>query len=366
MPIAAFTVPDSLSCTGRMTLLPVNQSQNANLFTWNWGDGTQNSTTAYVPFAHTYTNVGQYVLSLVASDRTCADTATRIIVVANKPLANFVASETETCDTAIIRLQNITSNANSFNWSVNNGLYTSTEISPIFSLPPSSAPYTIQLIVANSAGCKDTVVKANYIRAIPLPPADFYINPAPVITVPNYSFSYTNLTPNSPLYQYSWSLGDNTYANTRDVLNHLYPDTGSYAVQLVVIDTSTNCLDTVVKIVRIVGQPGYLYVPNAFYPNSIDVQFRSFKPLGKGLAEYELQIFDNWGKLLFQTNRLDAAGSPVEGWDGTYKGMPMAQDAYAWRIRAKFRNGRYWEGMLYNQQQYGSPGHTFGTVTLFR
>jgi len=84
------------------------------------------------------------------------------------------------------------------------------------------------------------------------------------------------------------------------------------------------------------------------------------------LAEYELQIFDSWGKLLFRSTRLDANGSPVEGWDGTFKGQSMPQDAYAWYIKAKFRSGQKWSGMKYNQNENGSQGHTFGTITLFR
>ena len=171
---------------------------------------------------------------------------------------------------------------------------------------------------------------------------------------------------NSPLYRYSWLLGDGGFRNTRDVLNYKYADTGSYAVKLIVLDTSTNCLDTVTRIARIEGYPGYLYVPNAFYPNSVQVQFRSFKPLGKGLDTYELQIFDSWGKLLFRTTKLDAAGAPVDAWDGTFNGKPMPQDGYAWRIKAKFRNGTNWSGMVYDQNESGAPGHTFGTVTLFR
>jgi gliding motility-associated-like protein len=243
---------------------------------------------------------------------------------------------------------------------------TSSQTSPTFTLPPSSTPYTVQLIATNQQGCRDSLTKANYIRVIPRPVGDFYINPAATISIPDYTFSFTNLTLNSILYQYTWSLGDGTFANTRDVPDHLYADTGSYPIQMIVLDTSTNCSDTTIKIARIQGYPGYLYVPNAFYPNSIRTEFKSFKPVGKGLAEYELQIFDSWGKLLFKSNKLDANGIPVEGWDGTFKGQPMPQDGYAWYIKAVFRNGQKWSGMKYNQKENGSRGHTFGTITLFR
>jgi hypothetical protein len=74
----------------------------------------------------------------------------------------------------------------------------------------------------------------------------------------------------------------------------------------------------------------------------------------------------NGAQLLFKSNKLDANGIPVEGWDGTFKGQPMPQDGYAWYIKAVFRNGQKWSGMKYNQKENGSRGHTFGKITLFR
>ena len=363
MPKAIFSLDNSLSCTGSLVVNTTNNSLNANAYEWEWGDGRPNSP-LFNP-THLFTTVGTYRITLTAKDGQCTDTTSRVVIVSQKPTVNFAANILKACDTGSIRLINMTINANSYLWVVNNGM-TSTLLSPTFSLPPSSVPYTIQLIATNQQGCKDSLTKANYIKVDPRPVADFYINPAATISIPDYTFSFTNLTLNSILYKYEWWLGDGTYAITRDVIDHLYPDTGSYPVRLIVIDTSTNCTDTVIKIARIEGYPGYLYVPNAFYPNSIRTQFKSFKPVGKGLAEYELQIFDSWGKLLFRTTRLDVAGIPVEGWDGTFNGKPMLQDAYAWYIKAKFRNGKVWSGMQYNQNEKGSQGHTFGTVTLFR
>ena len=363
MPKAIFSLNNTLGCTGQLNVITTNSSQNANAYEWEWGDGTANSIQTNP--THLFTSIGTYRITLTAKDGVCTDTTSRVVIVARKPAVNFMASSAKHCDTSTIRLINTTSNADSYLWILSNGM-TSTAQSPTFTLLPSNTPYTVQLIAYNQQGCSDSLTKPNYIRVLPPPVGDFYINPSPTISIPDYTFSYTNLTLNSILYQYTWSLGDGTFANTRDVPDHLYADTGSYPIQLIVLDTSTNCTDTVIKIARIQGYPGYLYVPNAFYPNSIRTEFKSFKPLGKGLADYELQIFDSWGKLLFRTTKLDANGTPVEGWDGIFKGKTMPQDAYAWYIKARFRNGKAWGGMQYNQRESGSQGHTFGTITLFR
>jgi gliding motility-associated-like protein len=361
-PIAAFGLSDTLGCTGVLNVATTNRSSNANSYVWDWGDATAQS--SFTSPSHLYNTQGQYVISLVASDGVCKDTAYRNVYVSQKPVVDFSVNDSVTCDTARIHFTNLTSGATGYLWSFSDGT-TSTAIEPDKNFPPSLSYYTVRLVAYNALGCRDSLIKPNLIFAKVPPAADFIINPSPVIAIPQYTFSFDNITTNNNQYTYQWTLGDGSFESSRDVV-HKYADTGSYEVRLVVFDNNSGCPDTSIKIATIQGAPGYLYVPNAFYPNSLQQQFKTFKPLGKGLASYTFQVFDGWGKLLFQSSELDAAGSPVAGWDGTFKGMPMPQNAYAWRISAKFRNGRQWDGMSYGNNLDPKPGNTFGTVTLFR
>ena len=364
-PDAGFTVNDTIGCSGNLNIITTNNTSRASGYIWDWGDAT--AQTSFINPTHLYNTQGQYIISLVASDGTCRDTAYQTVYVSQKPAADFSINDSVTCDTARIHFTNLTTGATNYLWTFSDNT-TSSLFEPDKNFPPSLSYYTVKLEASNSLGCSDAVIKANLILA-KLPPAgDFVINPSPTISIPQYTFSFENITLNNNDYTYRWDLGDGTFANTRDVVEHKYNDTGSYNVMMIVFDNNNGCPDTTIKIARIQGQPGYLFVPNAFYPNSLQVQFRNFKPVGKGLAEYKFQVFDAWGKLLFETMELDAAGSPVVGWDGTdmKTKKPMPQDAYAWRIVAKFRNGRQWDGMSYSNNREGSPGNTFGTVTLFR
>jgi len=364
-PSAAFTVNDTIGCSGNLNIITTNNTTRASAYVWDWGDAT--APTSFINPTHLYNTQGQYTISLVASDGTCRDTAYQTVYVSQKPVADFSINDSVTCDTARIHFTNLTTGATNYLWTFSDNT-TSNLFEPDKNFPPSLSYYTVKLEASNNLGCTDAVIKANLILA-KLPPAgDFVINPSPTISIPQYTFSFENITLDNNDYTYRWDLGDGTFANTRDVVQHKYNDTGSYNVMLIVFDNNNGCPDTTIKIARIQGQPGYLFVPNAFYPNSLQVQFRNFKPVGKGLAEYKFQVFDAWGKLLFETMELDAAGSPVIGWDGTdmKTKKPMPQDAYAWRIVAKFRNGRQWDGMSYSNNREGSPGNTFGTVTLFR
>ena len=83
-----------------------------------------------------------------------------------------------------------------------------------------------------------------------------------------------------------------------------------------------------------------LYFPNTFSPNGITEEVRTFNGIGIGLLEYELEIFDMYGNLLFRTTSLDSEGKPNEGWDGRdIRGNLMPQDVYTWKAKAVFIDG---------------------------
>ncbi|CAN5819455.1 hypothetical protein BH11BAC3_BH11BAC3_15300 [soil metagenome] len=358
-PYAAFRLSDTLGCTGALSVATTNLTTGASTYTWNWGDGSPNS--FFKNPTHLFSTQGQYQVTLVASDGVCTDTTQQMVKVSVKPQVNFAVDQALTCDTARVQFTNLSANGANYTWTFGDGTF-STATNPYKSYPPRGAAYTVKLVATSNFGCEDSAVKANLILAKTPPVADFFISPNPVITVPNYTFNYNNLTLNNSSYKYLWSLGDGTFATTRDV-THKYTDTGNYPIQLIVLDTITNCPDTTFKIARIDGFPGYLYVPNAICPQCIQSSIREFLPKGMGLKTYRLQIFTTWGELVFETSSLDVKGSPTQSWDGKFKGTIVQQDVYVWRIDAKFLNGSEWLGMIY-------PGDSkykkVGTITVIK
>jgi PKD repeat protein len=359
-PRAAFKVSDTLGCTGVLSLATTNQTSFANAYVWDWGDNSPTSTLTSP--THLYNVQGQYLISLIASDGVCRDTASQLVRVSVKPVVDFDVSDTLTCDTARVQFINLSNGAANFTWSFSDGT-SSNAVAPAHSFAPSLTPYSVKLVADNGLGCKDSLSRANLIVAKVPPSADFFISPSAVITVPKYTFSFNNLTPNSNRFFYQWNLGDGTFDSTYNVINHKYTDTGNYAVQLIVFDTSTNCADTMIRIARIDGFPGYLYVPNAICPGCMQSNLREFLPKGKGLAKYRLQIFTTWNELIFETTSIDADGAPNKSWDGRYKGQLVQQDVYVWRIDAIFLNGPEWLGMIYpGEGQYKKVG----TITVVK
>jgi len=73
-------------------------------------------------------------------------------------------------------------------------------------------------------------------------------------------------------------------------------------------------------LVNLVG----IYSPNAFTPNGDGLNDRF---VFKGIGDNEhalLQIYDRWGRMVFQTN------DPEKGWDGYIGNQPGIPDSYVW------------------------------------
>ncbi len=75
-----------------------------------------------------------------------------------------------------------------------------------------------------------------------------------------------------------------------------------------------------------------IFIPNVFSPNN-DLNNDFFYIHGHGIAQYELQIFDKKGTLVFED--IDAHLK----WDGTYKGQLLPDDTYTYYALGTLSNG---------------------------
>jgi len=79
-----------------------------------------------------------------------------------------------------------------------------------------------------------------------------------------------------------------------------------------------------------------IYIPNAFTPNG-DGLNDTFGAIGEGITEYNIQIFNRWGELIFESNDMKTQ------WDGNYQNELAPTGVYVYKINAKgpSANGRY-------------------------
>jgi len=75
------------------------------------------------------------------------------------------------------------------------------------------------------------------------------------------------------------------------------------------------------------------YAPNAFVPK-IEGPNNHFIPVGRNINEFELFIFDRWGKMVYTTTSID------KPWDGRIDGdYSTTTQSYVWMAYVRFANG---------------------------
>jgi gliding motility-associated-like protein len=81
-----------------------------------------------------------------------------------------------------------------------------------------------------------------------------------------------------------------------------------------------------------------IYIPNSFTPNGDKTNDTLFVK-GVGIQEFKFRIYNRWGELVFETDRLD------KGWDGTFRGEYAPEGVYIYTVSVKgFRENRTMKG----------------------
>lgn len=75
-----------------------------------------------------------------------------------------------------------------------------------------------------------------------------------------------------------------------------------------------------------------LIFPNAFNPLG-HPENRVFKPQWRYVASYNLQVFNRWGEIIFESFDIS------EGWNGTLNGRPAPEDMYVYKVVASDETG---------------------------
>ncbi|EDM37446.1 PKD [Pedobacter sp. BAL39] len=334
-----------------------NNSTGATRFTFDFGDGGTLNTVAPGRVQHTYTRPGTYTVTMTAYNSCSEIATTETITVLPQPVAAFEADVTLGCPGLPVQFRNTTQDGFSYFWDFGDGT-TSDEFEPRHIYSGDQEYYTVTLTATNTLGCSISVIRNQYIHVVQAPVARFNVDPSVVIDIPNYTFRFIDESTGSPT-NWAWDFGDGTNSSLQSP-SHTYPDTGTYRVTLRVMNQQ-GCFTTTFKDVTIKGVPGYLFVPNSFIPGSPMPELREFRAKGSGMETYKLSIFNKWGELLWETTKLEE-GRPAEGWDGTFKGSPMPQGVYFWKMEVKMINGTEWKGMTYDS----SPPRRTGPIHLIR
>jgi gliding motility-associated-like protein len=175
----------------------------------------------------------------------------------------------------------------------------------------SAGKYNVNYQIKTDYNCLYDTTKQ--VEVYPKPSALFSLDKG-VGTILDPEVTITDLSSGADTLWYD--LGDGTHSSLRNLM-HLYPDSGLYYIKQYV-RTQFNCNDSFVQKLRI----KYLFVfnaPTAFSPND-DAINEVYEPIGMGIKNYEMSIFNRWGQLIYKTTE-------GKGWDGKFQG-DFVQDGY--------------------------------------
>lgn len=226
---ASFSVPiQQMSGCLPLTVTPVNASQNATTYTWNFGDGSPVIiTTNPIPPTHTYTVAGTYTITLTASNNCNTSTSTvSPIIVVGAPVVNFVANPSPGCSPQVVTFTNQStgvSPANNYSWDFGNGNTLTGTGNP----PPQTylqGSYTITLIAGSACGT-DTITHVIVVDTIP----DINLTVVPTEGCTPLTVT-TNNTSTGGALSYQWYIDNSFFSNAANIPPHVFTAPAGNAV----------------------------------------------------------------------------------------------------------------------------------------
>lgn len=335
-PIAAFSYDDSAGCYP----LPV-QFTNESVFTgsadfiWNFGDG--NTSTDFEPL-HTYTANGLYDVQLeLRTTSNCIDTS--ILTIPNAidvsldsaiNAINFSLSDSVICQGNSVQFndQSIYEGNAEYFWDFGNNSL-STERNPSF-IYNDTGTYDIGLLWYTTDKCIDTLqLTLNDALKVLQNPISRFIVDTNAKAVKDAEFVLD--ASSSEFFSTSEFYLDGLFIQNGTAFNYEFSDTGTYTFTHIV--TEDICADTTNLQVNVFDEFEF-NIPNVFTPNGDRVN-DEFKVRACGVYEYEIEIYNRYGTLMFKSNSMNI------NWDGYTDGRKASDGIYFYSITIKDFKGDY-------------------------
>ncbi len=306
------------------------------VYNWDMDDG--NELDVSDPGSYTYDTWGVYTIELFITNGSCSAFAERTIeILAPEPIADFDLNETG-CAPLTVHFQSNSQFAASYNWDFGDGGSSSVE-NPVYTYYQAGTYDVTLTVLGFAAGLEDTHTIQAAVTVHPVALAAFTVTPNEVF-IPSQPVYCINLSQDATSYE--WDFHDGTTSTETNPV-HYYTEEGIYDISLIAYN-EFNCPDTFLVVNAVHAKAlGEINFPNAFTPNTGESSggvydawaFNNdvFFPVHYGVEAYQLQIFNRWGELLFESDDV------LIGWDGYYRGQLCKEDVYAWKVTARFIGG---------------------------
>ncbi len=305
---------------------------------WSMGDGTTFINDTMINYS--YLTDGTYIISLTAWDFACGNTATITdTIFFNSSILTATAEASPNiiqCDPPFIA--NFTgSSTPQHYWNFGDGSLDSTSIlqNPDHTYT-TIGNYTVMYVAIDSSTCNitDTVFLTVQVLEQEIFSATFSsIPPQPCKDTVYVNINFTGTGADSLI----WNMGDGiTFINDTTV-SYFYTTPGTYTVSLTAFDNTCNNVGTINQTITVDEQAlqGATLIPNIFTPNNDgeNDRFQLLFSAAPGVnpaqyyEEYSMQIFNRWGKKIFESNS--------DSWDGRIDGKDANDGVYFYLITYK-------------------------------
>jgi len=283
--VDSLPIPDfsyEYTCLGDITYFTdMSYGAGALVVLWDWNFGDGNTSTVWNP-SHLYLTEGDYNVSLVVvNSNGCIDSITKVVTIDSLPVAGFIADAVCLGEYTVFTDTSLSFVSSNILWDWNFGDGDTSIIQNPVHIFITPGSHTVQLIVTNQNGCKDTTVKNVVVDSLPI--AGFVADT--VCLGYQTSFTDTSLSFGSPNVGWDWNFGDGGTSTEQNPSN-LYLSSGLYPVQLIATNQN-GCKDTIIKNVIVDSLP----VPDFSYASVC------------------------LGDTTYFTDMSDGAGALVVGWD---------------------------------------------------
>lgn len=319
-----FTYTDSL-CAGNEFLFFDSIPFVFDKIVWYFGDGDSALTSKP---KHIFANQGKYNIKLKVREAACLPfkEIEKTLTVIPPPSTPTASGNANICAGDSLTLNASSTEPNiTFEW-YNNAedlLLNTGNSFPTHALV-SSTSYKLRV---KSKNCYSDFTPIN-INVIPSPTsADVTASKDTINSGESADIEVKNIIGGSGNYNYSWNpnIGNGPGPHT------VSPHTNTTYYVTISDQNNSNC--KYIDSVSISLNSGSIFIPNAFSPNA-DNSYDTFKPIGDGIVNYSITIFDRWGKIIFTSKNIN------DPWNGKLNnnGQECIEGVYIYIINVTLQN----------------------------
>lgn len=247
-------------CAGESVTFFNNSFGGANIFQWNFGQGSGWQNLSGSNKSRTFNNAGSYTIGLivgVAGAAGCRDTAFVDLYVNPSPVNAIAIDNDNACDSMTVNFTNNTVGAVFWRWSFGNGN------SFIGENPPSQfygspGAYLVTLFTESASGCSDSISQTLNVYQTPVPA--FF----PTSVCVNELASFSDLTPelpSDPIISWFWDFGNGQTSTLQNPTN-TYTTGGSFDIILTITTANCSAKDTIPIVVENLPTASFTSSPN--------------------------------------------------------------------------------------------------------